>query len=52
MSEFKGQLLGMVLVILVFAAIAGSMKGMFSKEVSAISSKFDTALNSNYTAGT
>ncbi len=41
----------MVLVILVFAAIAGAMKGMFSKEVSAISDKFSTALNSNYTAG-
>ena len=51
MSEFKGQLLGMVLVILVFAAIAGAMKGMFSKEVNAISDKFTTALNSSYSAG-
>lgn len=47
MSEFKGQLLGMVLVIAIFAAIAVGVKTMFTNEVSSISEQFSTALNNS-----
>ncbi len=46
MSEFKGQLLGMVLVIVVFAAISVAMKTMFTNEVNAVSSQFNSVIGS------
>lgn len=46
MSEFKGQLLGMVLVIVLFAAISVAMKTMFTNEVSQISEQFTAAISS------
>ncbi len=45
MSEFKGQLLGMVLVIAIFAVVAVSLKGMFTSEVTEISNRLSTALS-------
>lgn len=45
MSEFKGQLLGMVLVIAIFAVVAVSLKGMFTSEVAEISNRLSTALS-------
>lgn len=44
MSEIKGQLLGMILVILVFSAISATVVGMFNTEVGNVSSQFNSAL--------
>lgn len=41
MSEIKGQLLGMLLVLLLFTAVAGVMWGMFEKSTKNISDRVD-----------
>lgn len=44
MSEIKGQLLGMILVILVFSAISATVVQMFTTEVGNVSSNFSSAI--------
>ncbi len=41
MSEIKGQLLGMLLVLVLFGAVAGALYGMFSKSTDEISQRVD-----------
>lgn len=41
MSEIKGQLLGMILVLALFAAVAGAMVGIFNHSTETISSRVD-----------
>ncbi|HZJ89933.1 MAG TPA: hypothetical protein VFD05_04625 [Bacilli bacterium] len=51
MSELKGQILGVLLVILMFGIISGTMKMIFNSTTSRISSEYDQAI-SNFTATT
>ena len=41
MSEIKGQLLGMVLVLVLFSAVAATMYGIFTKSTNTISQRVD-----------
>ena len=41
MSEIKGQLLGMLLVLVLFSAVAAAMYGIFNRSTDSISSKVD-----------
>ncbi len=41
MSEIKGQLLGMVLVLVLFSAVAAAMYGIFNKSTQTISQRVD-----------
>lgn len=41
MSEIKGQLLGMVLVLVLFSAVAAAMYAIFNKSTSTISQRVD-----------
>lgn len=41
MSEIKGQLLGMLLVLVLFSAVAAAMYGLFNKSAQDISSRVD-----------
>ncbi len=41
MSEIKGQLLGMVLVLVLFAAVAAAMYGIFNRSTENISKRVD-----------
>ncbi len=41
MSEIKGQLLGMLLVLVLFSTVAAAMYGMFSKSTKNISDRVD-----------
>jgi len=41
MSEIKGQLLGMILVLLLFGAVATAMWAIFDKSTKSISEKVD-----------
>ena len=41
MSEIKGQLLGMVLVLVLFSAVAAAMYGMFNRSTENISKRVD-----------
>lgn len=47
MSEIKGQLLGMILVIAIFAAISTVIVTMFKNEVSGISSQMSNIVEDN-----
>ena len=42
MSEIKGQLLGIVMVLLVFGAVSGVITGIFYKLKTTIKNKSDT----------
>ncbi len=44
MSELKGQILGIILVIVMFAAIGGAMKKVFTDTVSEIATRVDNAV--------
>ncbi len=46
MSEIKGQLLGVILTLAVFAAVFTVMKGTFSRMSTGISNQVDSALTS------
>lgn len=41
MSEIKGQLLGMVLVLVIFSAIAAAMYGIFNRSTDTIGKRVD-----------
>ncbi|MBR1846374.1 MAG: hypothetical protein IJ787_01500 [Bacilli bacterium] len=41
MSEIKGQLLGMLLVLVLFSAVAAAVYGMFNKSTEDISKRVD-----------
>lgn len=41
MSEIKGQLLGMILVLVLFGAVAAAMYGMFNRSTEEISKRVD-----------
>lgn len=41
MSEIKGQLLGMLLVLVLFSTIAGAMYAIFNKSTKNISDRVD-----------
>ena len=41
MSEIKGQLLGMVLVLVLFSAVAAAMYGIFNRSTDAIGKRVD-----------
>ncbi|MCR5348153.1 MAG: hypothetical protein K6E59_00895 [Bacilli bacterium] len=41
MSEIKGQLLGMVLVLVLFSAVAAAMYAMFNRSTENISKRVD-----------
>ena len=41
MSEIKGQLLGMLLVLVLFSAVAAAMYGMFSQSTKNIRDRVD-----------
>ncbi|MBQ7249975.1 MAG: hypothetical protein IJS37_01315 [Bacilli bacterium] len=41
MSEIKGQLLGMILVLALFAAVAGAMVGVFNRSTDTVSRRVD-----------
>ena len=45
MSEIKGQLLGMLLVLMLFAAVATAMFAIFTKSTDAISSRMDSDIS-------
>jgi flagellar biogenesis protein FliO len=47
MSEIKGQLLGMILVIAIFAAISTVVVKMFKNEVNGISSQMSNIMEEN-----
>lgn len=42
MSEIKGQLLGMLLVMILFGVVATALYGMFNKSTKAISDRVDS----------
>ena len=44
MSELKGQILGIILVIVMFGVIGVGMKEVFSTAVAGITTKIDTAI--------
>lgn len=50
MSEIKGQLLGMILVIAIFAAISAAVVGMFKDEVTGISSQMSNVFETSQTS--
>ena len=41
MSEIKGQLLGMILVLALFAAVAGAMVSIFNRSTDKIAERVD-----------
>jgi Na+-translocating ferredoxin:NAD+ oxidoreductase RnfG subunit len=41
MSEIKGQLLGMILVLALFAAVAGAMIGIFNQSTDKVAERVD-----------
>jgi len=45
MSEIKGQLLGMILVLLLFAAVATAMIAIFSNSTAAINERMDSIIS-------
>jgi hypothetical protein len=47
MSEFKAQLLGMLLVILVFVGISAAVTTMFQNETESISNAFRSVTESS-----
>ncbi|MDY2914236.1 MAG: hypothetical protein SPI58_05385 [Candidatus Enteromonas sp.] len=44
MSEIKGQLLGLLLVLAVFGAIGGTLMGVFSRTSDAIAARVDSQI--------
>lgn len=48
MSEIKGQLLGMVLVLAIFGIIGGVLYAVFDKTANRIGEKVDSAVNAQY----
>lgn len=44
MSELKGQILGIILVIVMFGVIGAAMKGVFSSSIEDISTRVESAL--------
>lgn len=48
MSEIKGQLLGMVLVLAIFAIVGGVLYGVFKETSTKIGDKVDSALSAQY----
>ena len=46
MSEFKASLLGMVLTLAIFGAIAGTIKNVFTTEASDINTRYSTVVSS------
>lgn len=49
MSELKGQILGVLLVILMFGIISATMKSIFNSTTTRISTEYSQAV-SNFTA--
>ena len=45
MSEIKGQLLGIIIVLMVFAAVGGTMVALFGNFSGTISSHVDSLVN-------
>jgi len=45
MSELKGQLLGMLMVIVLFASVALTLYGVFGRTTDAINSKMDDEIS-------
>ncbi|MCI5453011.1 MAG: hypothetical protein PUI76_01675 [Mollicutes bacterium] len=45
MSEIKGQLLGMLLVLAVFGAIGGTLMGVFTKTSETIEKRVDSEIS-------
>lgn len=45
MSEIKGQLLGMLLVLAVFASVAGSLMNVFNQTSEAIQKRVDSEIS-------
>jgi hypothetical protein len=48
MSEFKGQLLGMILVLLVFSAVGTVVVQMFKNEANTVSAKVSSMDNTTF----
>lgn len=48
MSEIKGQLLGIILVIMVFGIVAAGLTTVFKNLTSSVSSEVNGAINTNY----
>ncbi len=48
MSEIKGQLLGMVLVLAIFAIVGSVLYAVFNKTAEKIGDKVDSALSAQY----
>lgn len=46
MSEIKGQLLGIILVIIVFGVVAGGLATVFSNMTNSVSSEMAKAITS------
>lgn len=46
MSEIKGQLLGIILVIIIFGAVAGGLATVFQNMTSSVSSEMAKAITS------
>ena len=51
MSEIKGQLLGVILVLLVFAAVSGAMIAIVKNMTAGVSEKVDDVVDSLSTSG-
>ena len=49
MSEIKGQLLGMVLVLAIFAVVGGVLYGVFKNTADKIDQKVTSAVEKSYT---
>ena len=48
MSEIKGQLLGIILVIMVFGIVAAGLTTVFRNLTSSVSSQVTNAINTSY----
>lgn len=44
MSELKGQILGIILVVIIFGAIATQLSGIFDQSISTISGQISETL--------
>lgn len=45
MSEFKATLLGMVLTLAIFGAIAGTIKNVFQSEATDVNTRYSNIVN-------
>ena len=50
MSEIKGQLLGIILVIIIFGAVAGTLATVFTNMTNSVSSEMAKAITSRPSA--